>query len=49
MKKTKEKAKVPAGKPDDDKKEKARRPAAARSANLGFHGRDDEKNLNPEE
>ena len=51
MKKVKEKvkAKTPEKKSDEVEKEKAARPASARSANLGFHGRDDEKDLNPEE
>ena len=51
MKKEKDLKKKPAksGRPTTGTKEKAARPVQASSPNLGFHGKDEEKDLNPEE
>ena len=51
MKKARQKdtAKAPRAKLREAAKEKATRPPEASSPNLGFHGKDDEKQLNPEE
>lgn len=43
------KVKVSSVKTSEPAKEKSTRPSGARSSNLGFHGTDDEKQLNPEE